>query len=284
MMNERHHRTMNTLNAVVVYVVLILTSILILYPLVYVIGSAFSTSSSLQGIGINPLPENPTMAQFKRLFNETNYLIWYKNTLQIATMVCLATVIVTSTAAYVFSRFRFAMRKQLMISFLVFQIFPSFIGMVAIYVLLLRLGGLDTKWGLALVYIAANIPYNTWLVKGYIDNVPKSFDEAARIDGASHFQVYTKIILPISRPIITFLLITSFLGPWMDFIIPKMVLRSDKQFTLALGLFQLIDGKAANNYTVFAAGAILIAVPFVIMFLLGQKSLMAVLGSAGVKE
>ncbi|MCL2719267.1 MAG: sugar ABC transporter permease [Lachnospiraceae bacterium] len=284
MTNNRNHKILNILNAFVVYIVLILTSILILYPLVYVVGSAFSSASSLQGIGTNPFPEEPTFAQFRRLFTTTNYLTWYKNTLQIAAMVCLSTVVITSFAAYVFSRFNFAMRKQLMISFLVFQIFPSFIGMVAIYVLLLRLGGLDTKWGLALVYIAGNIPYNTWLVKGYIDNIPKSFDEAARIDGASHFQAFTKVILPISRPIITFLIITSFLGPWMDFIIPRMVLRSDKQFTLALGLFQLIDGKAANNYTVFAAGALLIAVPFVIMFLIGQKSLMAVLGSAGVKE
>ena len=138
--------------------------------------------------------------------------------------------------------------------------------------------------GLALVYIAGNIPYNTWLVKSYMDSIPKSFDEAARIDGASNFVAYTRVILPIARPIMTFLLITSFIGPWMDFIIPRLVLRSDKQFTLALGQFNLINGRASNNYTMFAAGALLVAVPFVVLFLIGQKSLLTALGAAGVKE
>ncbi|MCL2812577.1 MAG: sugar ABC transporter permease [Clostridia bacterium] len=271
-------------SAVLIHVVLIIFAILIIYPLLYVMGSAFSPSSSLQGIGINPFPQNPTLIQFERLFNTTNYKVWYTNTLTIALMVSCATLVITSTAAYIFSRFKFMLRKQMMIAFLVFQIFPSFVGMVAIYVLLLRIGGLDTKWGLALVYIAGNIPYNTWLVKSYMDSIPKSFDEAARIDGASNFTTYRRIILPIAKPILTFLIITSFLGPWMDFIIPRMVLRSEKQLTLAVGLFQLIDGRTANNYTMFAAGALLVAIPFVFLFLIGQKSLLTALGAAGVKE
>ena len=272
------------LNVAMIHIILLAVVVVIIYPLLYVVGSAFSPVSSLQGIGINPFSQAPTLLQFRKLFNETNYLTWYRNTLSIAVMVSIATLIITSTAAYIFSRFKFLMRKQLMVSFLVFQIFPSFVGMVAIYILLLRIGGLDTKWGLALVYIAGNIPYNTWLVKSYMDSIPKSFDEAARIDGASNFVAYTRIILPIAKPILTFLLITSFTGPWMDFIIPRLVLRSDKQFTLALGLFNLINGRAANNYTMFAAGALLVAVPFVALFLIGQKSLLTALGAAGVKE
>jgi arabinogalactan oligomer/maltooligosaccharide transport system permease protein len=257
---------------------------LIIYPLLYVIGSAFSPSNNLQGIGVNPFSAGFTLAQFQKLLDTTNYKLWYTNTLSIALMVSSATLVITSTSAYIFSRFKFMLRKQMMISFLVFQIFPSFVGMVAIYVLLWRLGGLDTKWGLALVYVAGNIPYNTWLVKSYMDSIPKSFDEAARIDGATNFTAYRRIILPIAKPILTFLIITSFLGPWMDFIIPRMVLRSEKQLTLAVGLFQLIDGRSANNYTMFAAGALLVAVPFVILFLIGQKSLLTALGAAGVKE
>ncbi|MCL1964713.1 MAG: sugar ABC transporter permease [Firmicutes bacterium] len=284
MENKRHRSAGHIFSTVSIHVVLIIFSILIIYPLLYVIGSAFSPSNNLQGIGINPFSQAPTLAQFTKLFENTSYKLWYTNTLIIAVMVSSATLIITSTAAYIFSRFKFMLRKQMMIAFLVFQIFPSFVGMVAIYVLLLRIGGLDTKWGLALVYIASNIPYNTWLVKSYMDSIPKSFDEAARIDGATNFTAFRRIILPIARPILTFLLITSFLGPWMDFIIPRMVLRSDKQFTLALGLFQLIDGKSANNYTMFAAGALLVAVPFVVLFLIGQKSLLTALGAAGVKE
>ena len=272
------------MSILITYAVLIAVSIIIIYPLLYVVGSAFSTANSLQGIGKNPFSQELSLKQFTRLFNDTNYLIWYQNTFIIAIITCLSTLVITSTAAYIFSRFKFVLRKQMMIAFLVLQIFPSFIGMVAIYVLLLRIGGLDSKWGLALVYIAGGVPYNVWLVKNYMDSIPKSYDEAARIDGASNFTVYRRIILPLAKPILTFLLITSFTGPWMDFIIPRLVLRSDKQFTLALGLFNMINGRAANNYTMFAAGALLIAVPFVVLFLAGQRSLMAALGPSGVKE
>ncbi|MCL2084320.1 MAG: ABC transporter permease subunit, partial [Oscillospiraceae bacterium] len=168
------------MSILITYAVLIAVSIIIIYPLLYVVGSAFSTANSLQGIGKNPFSQELSLKQFTRLFNDTNYLIWYQNTFIIAIITCLSTLVITSTAAYIFSRFKFVLRKQMMIAFLVLQIFPSFIGMVAIYVLLLRIGGLDSKWGLALVYIAGGVPYNVWLVKKYMDSITQSYDEAAR--------------------------------------------------------------------------------------------------------
>ena len=168
-------------------------------------------------------------------------------------------------------------------SLLILQIFPSFVGMIAIYVILLRCGGLDTLWGLVLVYTAGNIPYNTWLVKNYMDTVSRNLDEAARIDGAGHLRVFWQIILPVARPIITFLAITSFTAPWMDFIFPKMVLRSSEKMTLAVGLFGFVSDKK-NEFTIFAAGALLIAVPFVLFFLITQKTLVTSFGGAAVKE
>ena len=168
-------------------------------------------------------------------------------------------------------------------SLLILQIFPSFVGMVAIYVILYRIGGLDTLWGLVLVYTAGNIPYNTWMVKNYMDTISKNLDEAARIDGASHFRVFTTITLPVARPIITFLGITSFTAPWMDYIFPKMVLRSVEKQTLALGLFSFVSDKK-NEFTTFSAGALIVAIPFVIFFLITQKTLITSFGSAAVKE
>lgn len=275
---------MRIFNKILMYAILVVITILIIYPILFVIGSAFSPATSLQGTGIAPFASQMTTIQFKNLFEKTNYAIWYRNTLIIAVSVCACTVLITTTAAYIFSRFSFPLRRQMMVSFLVLQIFPSFVGMVAIYVLLWRLNGLDTLWGLILVYVAGNIPYNTWLVKGYMDSISKSYDEAARIDGASSLVAYIRVILPIAKPIITFLTITAFVGPWMDFIFPRLVLRSDKNMTLALGLYNLIVKKANTNYTMFAAGALLVAVPFVILFLIGQKSLTSALGSAGIKE
>jgi len=131
--------------------------------------------------------------------------------------------------------------------------------------------------------VAGNIPYNTWLVKNYMDTVSKHLDEAARIDGAGHFRIYTTIILPITKPIITFLGITSFTAPWMDYIFPKMVLRSVENQTLALGLFSFVSDKK-NEFTTFAAGSLIVVIPFVIFFLMTQKTLISSFGSAAVKE
>ncbi|MGB4476753.1 MAG: ABC transporter permease subunit, partial [Bacillota bacterium] len=245
------------LNTVIVLVFLAICSIGVLYPIVYVVSAAFTPGSSI-ALDIVPFGSGVTLDHFRYLFKNTNYPIWFRNTFIIAISTSISTVVLASLGAYVFSRFRFTLKKSLMTALLILQIFPSFIGMVAIYVILLRVGGLNTLWGLVLVYVAGNIPYNTWLVKSYIDTIPRSLDEAAIIDGASHFRVYWQIVMPVARPILTFLAIASFTGPWMDFIFPKLVLRSADKQTLALGLFSFVTDKK-NQFTVFAAGSLLVA-------------------------
>ena len=154
---------------------------------------------------------------------------------------------------------------------------------IAIYVILYRMNLLDNLWGLILVYVAGNVPYNTWLVKNYMDTISKNLDEAARIDGASHFRTFFTIILPVARPILIFLAITSFIGPWMDWIFPKLVLRSSEKQTLALGLFTFVSDKK-NDFTTFAAGALIVTIPFVFFFMLTQNTLITSFGGAAVKE
>ena len=253
------------------------------YPLVYTVSAAFSPGNGIASLNIVPFKDGVTLKHFIYVFTKTQYWVWFRNTLVISLWTALLTVIIASLSAYVFSRFRFVFKKPLMVSLLILQIFPSFVGMIAIYVILLRIGGLDTLWGLVLVYVAGNIPYNTWMVKSYMDTVSQNLDEAARIDGASHFRIYSTIILPITKPIITFLGISSFTGPWMDFIFPKMVLRTPAKQTLALGLFAFVSDKK-NEFTNFAAGALVIAVPFVIFFLFTQKAMIQSMGSGAVKE
>lgn len=270
------------LNTVIVLVFLAICSIGVLYPIVYFVSAAFTPGSSI-ALDIVPFGSGVTLDHFRYLFKNTNYPIWFRNTFIIAISTSISTVVLASLGAYVFSRFRFTLKKSLMTALLILQIFPSFIGMVAIYVILLRVGGLNTLWGLVLVYVAGNIPYNTWLVKSYIDTIPRSLDEAAIIDGASHFRVYWQIVMPVARPILTFLAIASFTGPWMDFIFPKLVLRSADKQTLALGLFSFVTDKK-NQFTVFAAGSLLVAIPFVIFFIATQKLLIESLGASTVKE
>ena len=274
---------MHQFNKSLIYLIFLVISIFVIYPLVYVVSGAFAPGNSIASLNIVPFKDGFTVQHFVDLFTKTDYGRWFLNTLIISVETSAATVVISSLSAYVFSRFQFQFKKSFLMSLLILQIFPSFVGMIAIYVILLRIGGLDTLWGLVLVYTAGNIPYNAWLVKNYMDTVSKSLDEAARIDGASHFRVFWQIIMPIARPIIIFLAITSFTAPWMDFIFPKMVLRSVENQTLALGLFGFVSDKK-NEFTIFAAGSLLVAIPFVIFFLVTQKTLISSFGGAAVKE
>lgn len=268
---------------VIVIIFLSIVSLMVLYPLVYTVSAAFTPGTSIANMNIIPFGNGITLDHFEKLFTSTNYLLWFRNTLIIATGTSVTTILVCAISAYIFSRFRFAFKKGMMMSLLILQIFPSFVGMIAIYVILLRIGGLDTLWGMILIYLAGNIPYNTWLVKSYMDTIPKSLDEAARIDGASNTRVFFQIILPQAKPIVVFLGITSFTGPWMEFIFSKLILRSNENQTLALGLYSFVTDKK-NEFTMFCAGAILIAIPFIVFFIITQKMLVTSLGGAAVKE
>ena len=274
---------MHQFNKTIIYLIFLVVSVFVIYPLVYVVSGAFAPGNSIASLDIVPFKNGITFEHFVELFTKNDYGRWFLNTLLIAVETSAATVVISSLSAYVFSRFTFRFKKSFLMSLLILQIFPSFVGMIAIYVILLRIGGLDTLWGLVLVYTAGNIPYNTWMVKNYMDTVSKSLDEAARIDGASHFRVFAQIIMPVAKPIITFLAITSFTAPWMDFIFPKMVLRSPENQTLALGLFAFVSDKK-NEFTVFAAGSLLVSIPFVIFFLVTQRTLISSFGGAAVKE
>ena len=269
--------------SVLVWVFLIGTSLFVVYPLVYVAAAAFSPQQNIAYLSIIPFGNGVTIKNFIYLFQKTDFPLWFRNTLIVAVATTVSTVFICALSAYVFSRFRFVFKKSLMMSLLILQIFPSFVGMVAIYVILLRIGGLNTLWGLVLVYLAGNIPYNTWMVKSYMDTVSKSLDEAARIDGAGHFQIFAKVILPVSRPIIVLLTITSFIAPWMDFIFPKLVLRSSNVQTIAQGLFGFVTEKK-NMFATFSAGSLIIAIPFIIYFIVTQKTLITSLSGAAVKE
>ncbi|MGN0383908.1 MAG: sugar ABC transporter permease [Eubacterium sp.] len=270
------------LNKFIVYVVLTLIALTVIYPLVYVVAGAFSPGEDIGSVTIIPFQNGFTFEHFGELLEE-DYWLWFKNTLIIAVCTSALTIVVASLAAYVFSRFKFTFKKSMMMALLVLQIFPSFIGMIALYVILHRIGGLDTLWGMILIYVAGNIPYNTWMVKSYLDTIPKSLDEAAKIDGASNARIFGTIVFPLAKPIIVFLGITTFTAPWMDFIFPKFVLRSDEKKTLAVGLYGWVSDKK-DKFTLFAAGSLIVTIPFIIFFMLTQNMLVTSLAGAAVKE
>ncbi|MDE5580884.1 MAG: sugar ABC transporter permease [Treponemataceae bacterium] len=280
---KKYYTNIQHISKVLMVMFFIIVSLTVLYPMVYVVSGSVAPGNSIADMDPKPFARGVTWAHFKYLFKQTQYGLWFLNTLKIAVSTSVITMIITSLSAYIFSRFRFSIKKPMLMSLLILQVFPSFVGMIAIYVIIQRIGGFDTLWGLVLVYIAGNIPYDVWMVKSYIDTIPKSLDEAARIDGASHFRIWATIVMPVAKPIITFLGITTFTGPWMDFIFPKMILRSPEKQTLALGLFSFVTDKK-NEFTTFAAGSIIIAIPFVIFFIFTQKAMMMSMGAGAVKE
>lgn len=266
-----------------IYAVFAFMAIIIIYPLLWAFGMSLNSGTSLYSSTI--IPENWSLVHYKWLFTDpsSNYLTWYKNSLIVSTVSAVLSVVMTSLVAYAFSRYKFVGRQSGLYTFLILQMFPVIMAMVALYILLNLVGLLDSLTGLILIYVGGQIPFNAWLVKGYLDTIPRELDEAARMDGAGHMTVFIKIILPLAKPILAVVALFNFMGPLFDFILPSIILRSPENYTLALGLFNFINDKFANNFTRFSAGAILIAVPVSLIYLFLQRFLISGLTGGGTK-
>lgn len=254
---------------IITYTILVIVALLVIMPIVWIIGASLNTGSSL--MTATPIPAHPTFAHYSEVFLKTKFGYWYLNTLKIAVINMIVSMFLTISTAYVFARFKFKGKKASLLTIMVLQMFPSFMGMIAMYNILWQLNLLDSHVGLILVYAAGQIPFNTWLVKGYLSTIPKSLDEAAMIDGASKLRVFFSIILPLAKPIMVFVALTQFMAPWMDFIFPRLILSSNEKKTLAIGLYDLISGSTNVNFTNFAAGAVMVAVPITAIFMYFQK-------------
>lgn len=271
------------LRLTVSYLIIALMSIVVLYPLLWVLGSSFNPGDSLSGSSM--FPKNPTTKHYEFLFDleRSNYLLWYWNSMKISLLTMIFSVILVSFTAYSFSRYRFIGRKNGLLTFLILQMIPNFAALIAIFVLANRLGLIDTHYGLILFYVGGQIPMSTWLMKGYLDTIPKDLDESARMDGAGHFRIFIQIIMPLAKPIISVVALFAFIAPLGDFIIARILLRSNEQFTLAVGLYDLVAKQFGNSFTTFAAGAVLVAVPIAILFLMFQKYFVSGLTAGGTK-
>ncbi|MCA0971493.1 sugar ABC transporter permease [Halobacillus litoralis] len=273
----------NTLQLTLSYIVILFMFAVILYPILWIVGASFNPGNSLSGSSI--IPTDATLAHYKELFDteKSDYLLWYWNTMKICLITMVLSVILVSFTAYSFSRFRFVGRKNGLMTFLILQMIPNFAALIAIYALANLTGLLDTHLALILVYTGGAIPMNTYLMKGYLDTIPKELDESARMDGAGNFRIFWQIVMPLAKPIIAVISLFTFITPFTDFILARILLRTEEKFTLAVGLFELISGQFGNEFTKFAAGAVLIAIPISIMFLSLQKYFVSGLTAGGTK-
>ncbi len=264
------------------YLLLFMVSVIIIYPLVWTVGASLNPGSSLLNTSI--IPENFSFLHYQELFNgNIDYAAWYWNSMKISVLTMILTLISVSFTAYAFSRFRFRGRQNGLMLFLLLQMIPQFSALIAIFVLAQMLGLINSHLALVLVYVGGMIPMNTYLMKGYLDAIPKDLDESARMDGAGNFRIFIEIIMPLSKPIIAVVALFSFTGPLGDFILASTILRTPDKFTLPIGLYNLVSQKMGASYTTYAAGAVLIAVPVAILYLSLQKYFVSGLTAGGTK-
>lgn len=268
---------------------LILASAFALYPVLIVIGASFDPRNTLVGGRI--IPANPSLVNYETLFTgtQTPILRWLLNSIIVSTISTFIILFLTTLAAYSLSRFRFSGRRTTLLATLIIQVFPTVAAMVAFYLLLDQIGdiipilGLNTLGGLILLYCGGALGANAFLMKGYFDTIPRELDESAKVDGADEWTTFTRIILPLIRPILAVVGILSFIGTFNDFLLPRVFLRDANVYTLAVGLSTFIGNNFAVNWGIFAAGALIGAVPITIMFLLLQTQFIGGLSSGAVK-
>jgi len=277
--------TVGIIMLVLSYAVLLAWAIAIIFPLFQMIKSAFN------GFQVDYIIMNSdfqfSLEHFKYLFEETLYLTWVKNTLFIAITTAICVLIIVSFTGFAYSRYRFSGRKASLMAIMLIQTIPAFAGITAYYTMHSIISAVapvfTRQMMLILIYSGGGIAGNTFILKGYLDSISTELDDAAKIDGCSSLKVYRLIIMPIARPMLAIIALWSFIGPFMDYLLPRVLLTKPEDYTLAAGLFTLINDFRTLNQPAFAAGGLLTAVPIVIMFALLQNQLVSGLSSGSVK-
>ena len=269
----------------VIYAILSFLSFIWLIPIAWLILVSFRAEPGAYTEYI--FPKSYTLDNYIKLFTDTklfNYPIWFMNTLIVAIVTCIVSTIIVLLTSYALSRLRFKLRKPIMNVALVLGMFPGFMSMIAVYHILKAFNLTQSLFALVLVY-SGGAALGYYISKGFFDTIPKSIDESAMLDGASKNTIFWKITLPLSKPIVVYTILTSFIAPWMDFIFVSVIMKDNyENYTVALGLFQMLSRENIYQYfTRFAAGAVLIAIPITLLFIYMQKYYISGITGGSVK-
>ncbi|MDR7111549.1 arabinogalactan oligomer/maltooligosaccharide transport system permease protein [Microbacterium trichothecenolyticum] len=257
-----------------------------IFPLVYVLSASLNPNGTLAAS--NALFSVVDLSNYAAL-GETSFWTWAGNTLLIGGIASVGAVLMGAAAAYAFSRFRFSGRRAGLTGLLIIQMFPQALAFVAIFLMLLGLGevvpalGLNSKIALICVYLGGALGVNTFLMYGFFNTVPIEIDESAKIDGASHAQIFWRLIFPLVTPILAVVALLAFIAAFGDYIIAKIVLVSEENWTLAVGMYQWVSNQLASNWGLFAAGAVIAAIPVLVLFLSLQRYIVGGLTAGSVK-
>jgi ABC-type maltose transport system permease subunit len=271
---------------------LILAVVLItfsLFPILWVISAAFNPTGSLATQRL--IPERLGLDNFRALLSsvEFPFWTWFGNSIKISTITSVLSLAITTIAAYAFSRFRFKGRKPLLKFIFLIQVFPTLLSLVATFLMISQVQdvipfiGLNTHTALILVYLGGSMGSNIWLMKGYLDTVPRDIDESAMVEGATDWQIFTRLVLPLLRPILTVIGIINYIGTYGEFVLARVLLKTNEKYTLMVGLQRFSAAQFDQRWGIFAAGALLGALPVIIIYLIFQDQIVGGLTQGAVK-
>ena len=260
-----------------------------IYPTLFVITNSFADFANLANSKL--IPDNFTLKHYKKLSGDSlvPYFRWLYNTYKVAIVASIFNVLLGTLAAYAFSRLQFKGRRASLLTLVIVQMFPAFLAFVAIYLLFFQISdilpfmGLGTHLGLILVYLGGSIGFNSWLIKGFMDTISPSLDEAAKVDGASDFQIFTKVIAPLARPILVVIFVITFIGIYSDYILAAIFLKDKNLWTVAVGINTVFVDDFNADWGVIAASSVLAAAPIATLFIFFQKQITGGLTAGSVK-
>jgi arabinogalactan oligomer / maltooligosaccharide transport system permease protein len=269
-----------------------------LFPVVYIVSSSFNSNNSLQSAQV--IPSHVTLSNFGNLLHnkvagntgatqDAPYPHWFLNSMLISLMTAIATTMLGALAAYAFSRFRFRGRRGGMMGLLLIQMFPQFVAVAAIYLIVLNVGevfpqiGLNKLAAVVIVYLGGAMGVQAWLMKGFFDTIPTELDESARVDGATAAQIFWGVVLPLAAPVLAVVALISFVFTLNEFVIASTILQSTKNYTLPVGMQGFISNSYDKVWGPFAAGALLAALPVSILFMFLQRWIVSGLTAGSVK-
>jgi arabinogalactan oligomer/maltooligosaccharide transport system permease protein len=272
------------LGLVVSYAIVFIMIAIALYPTIWILSASINPNNSLSSSSL--IPDGATLANFKELLTDDNYpfFTWYWNSIKMGVFSSTLAVALTAMSGYIFAKLDFWGRNYGLMTFLIIQMFPPMMSIVAIYVLLSMFGLLDTHTGLLIVYTGGAVPFASWMLKGYFDSIPTSLVDAAKIDGASQWRIFWQIMLPLAKPMLAVVAMFNFVKPFSDFILASLLLQSQEKLTLAVGLYRMVANQFTNDWTLFAAGAVMSAIPVMILFLSMQRFFISGLSAGATKE
>ena len=285
----RQFQPRKVLSLIVRYLIALVLIVFAVAPALWVISASLNPAKSL--VGGTLWPENPSLVNYRELLQNDffPYATWFTNSLKIATITTLCTVFITCLAGYTLSRYRFRARRSFMVAILILNVFPSILGMVAIFSMMQQLGlyveqlGLDAHASLILIYTAGSMGINVLMVKAYIDSIPIELDESALVDGASPWQTFWHIILPIMRPIAITVGVLTFIAAYGDFVIARVLLKSADKLTVMVGLMLFQTDRFDQDFGMITAGALLAAIPIILIYIPLQRYVIDGLTAGSVK-